>query len=193
MSSSTDDTSGVTEIFDAPPIRDARQMVGPRTHTTAEEIEAGWREWAQENGIIMRRRADPTDVSIELRESDETLVPYVSANAWRAACPACGDSAACAPFFERGCCLGCGTIYRISWPVGPDEVLAAAALLAKRPAPMRWWRPDRGETVETLEAENEAFGYNAEPVRKALVAIDDLERTLGPKAVKKLQDAGVIG
>jgi hypothetical protein len=155
--------------------------------SSAEEVEAAWREFGERVGFFERQRRG--DLSTGLRQSRKTLQAYVSGGRWIAACPNCNDGVACWPENPKGCCLGCGTVYRIDHP-SEDEIARAETTLAARPNPVtRSWHRHQGETIDELEAETEAHAAD-EPV-PGVVALDDVARLLGKKALVKLRSEGV--
>ena len=81
-----------------------------------------------------------------------TAIAYVNHDRWVADCPVCNG----AELVERGhdmLCGSCGAVHDVDWPNDTDRK-QAEALLAKRPAPLRNWNRHKGETADTLVAEN---------------------------------------
>ena len=138
-------------------LRDQRTMVGPRVHASVAEVEFAWEEHVREHGLPIRARAG--EYSRELRQSDQSLAPYVDGGRWVADCPGCRGGIACWPENPRACCLGCGTIYPVRFP-SRQAIDAATLALVVRPDERRGWYPWR-ESVEDLERENLAHGFRA--------------------------------
>jgi hypothetical protein len=149
-----------------PPILDQRHMSGAFPLDTAEEVENFWR-WAGEQRPF--RRGSIVTSALYDASGDETLEAFVDGGRWVALCATegCGGGVAAWPDHPRGCCLDCGVVYRVKFPPKRDRDRAAAALAA-RPWSRRAWRPDRGETVASLRAQNRANGVgetgSTEPV-----------------------------
>lgn len=167
-------------------VRDQRTMVGYAVHATAAEVRIGWENWARERGLAVRRRAG--DLSADLRKRPERVVAYVSDNCWTSDCPICNNGM---PTWPEGnpeaCCLDCGHIFDVDYPAGAElgEIVEA---LEARPARNRHFRPQDGETAETLRLENVQHGYH--PRRKLLeqdVSRDEpVELALSPKQKRDL-------
>lgn len=177
------------KLIDTQPLRDQRSMVGPGRHTTPADVEEAWVAWADEYGLLMRQRA--RDFSTDLRESRKHVSAYVSAGKWMAKCPGCNDGIACWPFYPRGCCLGCGTIYKIVFPA-EAEIEHALAALAIRPEHLRFWHAHEGEPAEQLHQENARLGITPELLLSRTLPLSAIQETLGDRAVEKLRKAGVI-
>jgi hypothetical protein len=79
------------------------------------------------------------------------LVPYLNHGRWLADCPECGAGAACWDRNPYTCCLACGHLYSLAWPL-PQLRSEVMRLLAGRPEEARNWTP--GETVEELKIQN---------------------------------------
>lgn len=156
-------------------------------HRTVEEVEAGWRRWAQREGLTTRRRAG--DLSTELRTSRKTVEAFVSAGKWIASCPECNGGIACWPVHERGCCLDCGTIFRVAWPE-EAEITEAVELLRVRPEPQRNWHRHEGEGIEFLRRENAAYQFAA--ADRGVVRVAELREVLSKKAFAELEKAGLV-
>lgn len=128
-------------------------------HLTAREIlpgsfaiEKAWRDQAEKLGFRHRE-----EIVHELREDDRELTAYVNNGRWVADCLNCAAGVAAGPDFPRGCCLACGSIFRLKHPPAGD-VQAATEILAVRPPDNRNWHPWR-ETVDDLANENQAHGF----------------------------------
>lgn len=164
-------------------------MVGPRTHSTVEEVERGWDEWVAQHGFGIRRRDG--DYSTDLRTSRKRLVAYVSGGRWIADCPNCNGGVPVWNENPRGVCLDCGTIYRIDHPAA-DELVLVADLLGARPDPLtRNWNRHQGETLDDLAAENATL-VRARDASELLIGVDVVARVLGDDALLRLQEAGVV-
>ncbi len=178
-------------LLDTAPLRDQRTMVDVMApnfaHKTPEEIEAAWQGWVDREGLPIRRRRG--DYSRELRESRKVVVAYVSGGTWIADCPSCNGGVAAWPYHERGCCLDCGTIYRISYPP-QDQIEAAVKILSERDEHHRHWHVHLGETVDHLEVENRHL--RQAKILQGAVGIDAVRDVLGDDAIEKLQAAGVV-
>lgn len=178
-------------LLDTAPLRDQRTMVNVHapqwTHRTPAEVEAAWKEWADEYGLIVRRRRG--DYSTDLHESRKVVHAFVTGGKWLALCPACNGGVAAWPYHERGCCLDCGTVYRIQYPPQP-QIDEAVRLLAERPENQRHWHAHEGETVEKLAEENKLL--NRQSILTGAVGLDTVLDVLGVDAIQKLKDAGVM-
>lgn len=80
---------------------------------------------------------------------DDELPAYVSAGRWVALCPYCNAGIGCWDQNPRGCCLECGTVYRIRFPAPAERAIAEPELLS-RPKRHQHWFPHLGEKAETL-------------------------------------------
>jgi hypothetical protein len=137
------------------PILDQRAMHGAVFHRAPDEIEAFWRDWALRKGFANSRAPDGS-ASHEIVERKEQLAAFVSDNRWVAECANCGGGIACWEGNDRGLCLDCGHLFRITFP--PQETLAeAVALLTVRPPKNRHWHPEQ-HTIDDLKAENLLHG-----------------------------------
>lgn len=162
-------------------------MVGDGVHKTVQDVEEAWRKWADQYGLQIRQRRG--DYSRDLRESRKALVVYVSGGRWIADCPSCSGGVAAWPGHERGCCLDCGTIYRLTYPPH-NQIGQAVRLLAEREENQRHWYVHHGETVEKLEAENTLLRRTS--ILEGAVSMDAIRSVLGHDAIAKLQQAGVV-
>jgi hypothetical protein len=179
----------MTDLLDTAPIRDQRTMVdvrGPEgIHRTIEDVEAAWERWATREGLPVRRLRG--DWSTDLHRSRKTVQVYVSGGKWIGDCPECHDGIAGWPMHEHGCCLGCGTIYRLEYP-SADEIPRIVELLQARPEKERHYNWHTGETLDDLAAANETL--ETEPA--GVVAADEIVRVLGKRAYAKLQAEGLL-
>jgi hypothetical protein len=99
-----------------------------------------------------RARAIP---ELTVHERDGVLDAYVNHGRWVADCD-CGSGVACGPDSRDAVCFECGAVWRVKFPRS-DRIDAAVAILdGRRYAKQRNWRPDRGETLDDLRAENAA-------------------------------------
>lgn len=170
-------------------IRDQREMIGYARHQTVEDVEAAWEAWAAEHGFGVRRRRG--DYSTEFRTSRKVVKAYVSGGKWVADCPGCNGGIAVWPDNPRGACLDCGTIYRVDHPSAADAE-RAIELLSVRPDPVtRSWHRHQGETADDLARENDVYLAERQTETGA-VAVDDVARVLGDRAVAKLRSEGVL-
>jgi hypothetical protein len=132
-------------------IKDARQMVSDKrsgigTIESADDLE-------QVQSSLLRR----LKLTRRRQDSAAPLPAYVSDNRWVADCPNCGAGIAVWEGQARTPCLECGHEYAIDFP--PEaERRRAERILARRPRKHRHWLRDRGETADTLAAENRAHG-----------------------------------
>lgn len=183
-------------------IRDQRTMVGVTTpvdaHQTVADVEAGWQAWADLNGLTVRaRRGDP---ATDLRESRKIVVAYISGSKWIGDCPACNGGVACWIANPRGCCLDCGTIYRVQFPSRADAERAVALLAERALETDRSWFRHRGETLDQLAEENRllAAADQLDPAAAggaavgAVVELAAIAEILGADAVVRLRDAGAV-
>jgi hypothetical protein len=173
------------------PFRDQRTMVdvsGPAgILQTVDDVEQAWQRWADREGLGWRIRRG--DHSTDLHSSRKTVQAYISGGKWIADCPNCNGGIACWRDNPRGCCLDCGTIYRVDHPSETEEKRATEILLARANPEARHWHRHRGETLDDLEAENEKLEL-AQP--DGVVAADEIIRVLGKSALAKLQKEGVL-
>lgn len=174
-------------LIDTPPLRDQRTMcdvTGPHEiHQTTADVETAWQTWADREGLTTRRRQG--DWSTDLRRSRKTIVVFVSGGKWIGDCPECNGGVAAWPFHEKGCCLDCGTIFRLEYPP-VDEVEEIAQLLARRPEQHRNYHPHQGETIDDLRRENAVWQYPDSDTQRGAVDLATLERVLAPRAYQKL-------
>jgi hypothetical protein len=82
------------------------------------------------------------------------LKAYVNHGRWVADCP-CGGGIACGPDSPDAVCYDCRTERNISFP-SASRIATATELLSARPLKHQNWRPDQGESVTELRAENAA-------------------------------------
>jgi hypothetical protein len=167
----------------APAIRDQRVMVGLRQHSSVEEVEAAWEQWASTHGLPVRRRRG--DFTEDLHVSTTRVSPYVSGGSWVADCPLCRDAMACWWANPRACCLGCGTIFTVDHPPFEDVGRAHDLLLQRGRPEDRNWHVHRGETVQDLAAENELLQSRGPQIVDGI----DVAEILG--AVSRLRARGV--
>lgn len=133
-------------------------MHGSKRLETAEEVRAEWAGWASRlagHGGFANRDGD--DVALEV--TGEQTAAYVSDGRWVANCPACNGGIAVWVGMPDGCCYDCGRVWLIVFPAAKD-VARAEVVLDKRPGGNRHWRPDKGETVDDLKAENAVRGVD---------------------------------
>lgn len=133
-------------------LKDQRTMTGTTPLATKEEILATWQAYVSHplfQSFVTGR------TSRDLIESNEVVEAYVSAGRWVADCPTslCNGGIACWPEHKLACCLDCGTIYFVKYP-HKDMIEKAEAILSQRPEENQNWRPDRGEKIQMLAAEN---------------------------------------
>jgi hypothetical protein len=194
------------KLLDTAPLRDQRTMVGPWTHASPDDVVAGWDKWVNGHerphsviagateavpgaGLIVRKRRG--DLSTDLRESSKTLVVYVSGGRWIADCPDCNGGVPAWPGHDRGCCLDCGTVYRLAYP--PEaEIREVVALLAVRPELDRNYWCHRGDTVEKLRAENVAAGWTQQASFGVIAIPAAALEQLSPRTRRELQKAGLV-
>lgn len=112
-------------------------MSGPGAATVA-QVEAYWQQFLQRAGKKPVVR-------------DATLGAYVNHGRWVADCLYCAGGVACWSENPRGCCLDCGSVYKIRFP---KDTARAVEVLEQRPEINRNWRPDAGETLGFLALEN---------------------------------------
>ncbi len=90
-----------------------------------------------------------------LNVTGRKLKAYVNHGRWVADC-ACGGGVACGPDSPDAVCYDCRSVWLITFPT-VDRITNATALLAQRTAArQRHWRPDQGETITDLRAQNAA-------------------------------------
>lgn len=180
----------MTPAADPSIIRDQREMVGADVrHETVADVAAAWEDWAERYGLSYRQRRG--DNTRDLRPSPKIVVAYISGGKWIADCPRCNGGIAAWSDNPKGCCLDCGTIYRVKFPP-KAETERAISVLAERPDPLtRSWHVQRQETVDDLAAENEQYLVEEETPTGA-VAVEDVARVLGKRALSKLQEAGIV-
>lgn len=134
---------------------DQRAMTGTKFHLTREEIVEAWHHRARAVGF----RPPGGVVAVrDLTQAAEPVLAYVSDGRWVADCPNCRGGIAAWPEHNQGCCFDCGTVATIEYP-DESEITEALAALAQRPDTALNWRPDRGETAQTLRHENIVRGY----------------------------------
>lgn len=91
----------------------------------------------------------------------QTVMAYINHGRWVADCPACNG----AELVEQGhrmLCGSCGAVHDVDWPSDIDE---AETLLEQRPVGHQHWDRHKGETVDTLAAENIDHGILPEDLR----------------------------
>lgn len=91
----------------------------------------------------------------DLIEDDREVIAYVSDGRWVADCPQtfCMGGIACWPEHKVACCLDCGHVYKVKFPSKKTRE-EAELILSQRPLENQNWRPDLGEKVRMLAAEN---------------------------------------
>lgn len=133
-------------------IRDQRTMTGVTPLQTPEDVIQTWLAYVQHPAF-----PGFTDgrLSRDLIEDDTEVLAYVSAGRWVADCvtPGCNGGIACWPDHAKACCLDCGHIFSPTFPDTKTRV-DAELLLVARPEENQNWRPDKGEEVRMLVAEN---------------------------------------
>lgn len=181
----------MTPTADPSIIRDQREMVGEIRHETVADVEDAWRQWGETHGFIYRQRKG--DNTRDLRTSTKAVLAYISGGKWVADCPTCNGGIACWCDNPRGACLDCGTIYPVSFPSKSDTT-AAIDLLSVRPDPMtRSWLVQKGETIKELADENDQYAVgSAAADETGAVAVEEVARILGDRAVEKLRAEGVL-
>jgi hypothetical protein len=194
------------ELLDTAPLRDQRTMTGPWVHQTPEDVVDAWDRWINGHerphpviagateqvagaGLVHRRRNG--DDTTHLRESKKTLVVYVSGGRWIADCPRCNGGIPGWPGHDRGCCLDCGTVYKLAYPP-EDEIGEVVALLAIRPEVQRNYWCHRGETPEQLQVENDAAGWATEASHGVIAIPTSALEQLSPRTIRELEKAGLI-
>lgn len=127
-------------------LRDQRTMTGVTPLDSQEAVKNVWGHYAQMTGRI-------------IVESNVVLHAYVSDGRWVADCgtPGCTGGLACWPEHKQACCLDCFTLFSVKFPPR-RQIEDATVVLMEREEVNRNWRPDRGEKVAMLVAENLAVG-----------------------------------
>lgn len=93
-----------------------------------------------------------------LRNIEEQPIAYINHGEWHVDCVDCGNWPAADPEWKLAVCFQCGAAYH---PEFPPDIAAIEATLLKRPDRRnRNWRPQAGETLATLEAENTDHGVS---------------------------------
>jgi hypothetical protein len=161
----------------------------PGQHANVDDVRAAWQEWANAFGLPARGRTG--DFSTDLRRSRKVATVHISAGNWVADCPGCNGGVPGWPGHEDGCCLDCGTIWKLDYPPA-DEISELVELLAVRPPEQRNYFPHKGETIEFVRRENALYKFAETRDDQATIRIATVRDILGDKAVAKLQQQGVI-
>lgn len=129
-----------------------QHILGAREHHSVRDVDAYRR--AHELAIAKKRRHGHRVV---VHGEPGTKVAYVNDGSWVVDC-SCGAGNATDPEWGIALCFGCGAVHEhVEFP---DEVAEIEATLLARPRTAnRNWHPS--ESVEDLEAENEARGLPA--------------------------------
>lgn len=156
-------------------IADARIMFGLGLGADADDVRARWQAWADDKGFDPTLRGgEPGDRVHDLLTADDSAQAFVAQGRWVAICPTCGGGIATWAGMADACCLDCGTIRPVDHP--DDETIdAAGGLLATRELSYQNFRPDRGESIVDLQAEN---AQNALPFAGNPPPTDDEQHVL---------------
>jgi hypothetical protein len=90
----------------------------------------------------------------DLETLDAKPLAYINKGEWKTDCR-CGNWPIPDPDWGISICFRCGAVTHPVFPENPSEI---EAVLLRRPAANRNWRPQDGETIETLLAENAIHG-----------------------------------
>lgn len=83
---------------------------------------------------------------------------YINHGRWVVECPVCGGGELALEKLEVCGIPTCGTQFEVVYPEAPERVAAERVLMAREDPDTRNWRPDRGEQVLDLKAENAVRG-----------------------------------
>jgi hypothetical protein len=90
-----------------------------------------------------------------LTEQSEQSVAYVSDGRWVVDC-ACGNSPSASHEWGLAICMECGAVYEPTFPAARPAI--EDTLLARARPSQRHFFPQRGETLQSLKAENRQHG-----------------------------------
>lgn len=133
-------------------------MHGSGVRPDAESVRTEWEGWALRcaaRGGFANRVGEH-----QIVDGGAQAAAYVSDGRWVTNCPACNGGIGVWVGMSDGCCYDCGRVWQIVFP-SASEIGRAETVLSKRPdSGTQNWRPDLGETIADLKAENAVRGFD---------------------------------
>lgn len=134
-------------------MHDSRTMHGRPPVATPDAVRDRWAQHARSlafGGASWPNRPGAHNL---VRAPSRPTAAYVSEGRWVADCPWCAGGVSVWLAMTDACCYDCGRVLPVTFP-SADDVLVAELLLSARAERKQNWRPDQGETVADLQAEN---------------------------------------